>query len=168
MKRIQILSLFVIATSMFLCTSCKPDGKPPKGDIDISVIEKKLISTDSAKAWARRYTDTRYKILTENLGFQDNRTSWYSVEELETYIAYAKREAKKKGFKINGFRLRLAVNPESYYREEGPLTTIYISPTRPYSQQGSFFAFQPGPGGDDDTGIHALEHGGVGNPPNAQ
>ena len=160
MKYSKIIALTVIAISIMSCKSEKPEAT-----CDLSVIEDKLITPDIAKEWAEIYTRTRYDSLTRALGFEDNRTTWYSIEELENYILYAKQEAKKKGITINGFRLHLAVNPDNFYQERGPLTTIYIAPTKPYRQEGAFFTFQPG-GGGEDTDIHALEHGSNGNPPN--
>ncbi len=153
---------FVILGVVLLFSACKPAEKAE--EVDLSVIEEKLVPPEKAKTLADLYT-ARYDILKDSLHFDDNRSSWYSLAELENYILYSKREAKRQGYEITGFRIYPGVNPEIGDAEGNPYTTFFLVPTRAGKQKGSFFAFQIG--GNEDTNLPGLDYGGSGDPPQA-
>jgi len=105
--------------------------------------------------------------------FNLSSSSYYTLEELESYIAYAKREAAKQQINLEGFRIYFGLFPEAQkYGDKSGNLTVFISPTgRPQEQKGAFFtmnmmvdepAISP-----DITSIGSLEYGGNGNPPAA-
>ncbi|WP_340062994.1 hypothetical protein [Ascidiimonas aurantiaca] len=106
--------------------------------------------------------------------FNLSSSSYYTLEELESYIAYAKREAAKQQINLEGFRIYFGLFPESkekYGKKSGNLT-VFISPTgRPNEQKGAFFMtgmiLDDSEISPDITSIGPLEYGGNGNPPAA-
>ncbi|WP_336069206.1 hypothetical protein [Mesoflavibacter sp. CH_XMU1404-2] len=55
-------------------------------------------------------------------GGEDNRSSWYSIDDMEYYINYA-----KDSLEANGIRLYLGVDTSF---DDGGLTTIFMVPTK--------------------------------------
>ncbi len=100
--------------------------------------------------------------------FELSVSSYYTLEELESYIAYAKREAAKQNIDLDGFRIYMGLFPnEPKFGEKQNFLTVFISPTgRPATQKGAFFSTTQ-EGSSDITGIGALEYGGNGNPPSS-
>ncbi len=107
--------------------------KPPKG----------VISIKEAKLLDRTYTETRHSLISENLGIKDNRSSWWSIEDLEAYIAYARAEAKSKGKNVSGLRIYFGAYPKSYNDQDvAGYSTLFIVPTgNSTTQEGSLNLF---------------------------
>lgn len=93
-------------------------------------------------------------------------SNWYSLDELENFIAFSKHEALKNGYKMDGVRVYIGVLPddEKYKDKKGYLTT-FISPTgNKNTQEGGFMVFKPSM---DLPGGSSAEYGSAGDPPNA-
>ena len=88
---------------------------------------------------------------------EDNRSSWWSLEDLTAYIKYAKKQAKKKGFELNGFRIYAG----AYGDEKNCYCTSFIAPTaeETLGKDGSFINI--------DLAIKPLNRGQGGHPPSA-
>jgi len=130
---------WVVIATFLLCStvSCVEQDtkvvKPPKGVIPIK----------EAKMLDRTYGETRHAIISEKLGIKDNRSSWWSIEDLEDYIAYARSQAKEKGYQVDGLRVYFGAYPKSYGNQEvAGFSTLFIVPTgNVETQQGSLNLF---------------------------
>ena len=134
-----------------------PTIKPPVG----------VISPEEIKTLDQAYNE-RYQIINDSLfkGSKtgDNRSSWYKLEDIENYLAYAKQQANDNGFTLDGLRLYLGAHPDT--EKEKGLTTLFFVPTGyENTSEGSFFSLQKG--GNDLTASDGLNKGGQGDPPSA-
>ena len=131
----NVFNLFTGCLSMFLCLyACqKPPGPIEKPEKTISVKEARVLQNN--------YISTRGAILKDTFGYEDSREFWYSLEELEEYLAYVKQEAKAQGYEDLGIRIYLAAYEPTKDKEFG-LSTIFLTPTgKKIVQKGNFFSF---------------------------
>ncbi len=91
---------------------------------------KKCISTEKAVSLQDYWCDTRGKMIAEGCGYEDCREFWYSIDEIEEYIKYFKKKAKKLGLKPKnlGLRVYLGTYPATEEKHDG-LSTIFFAPT---------------------------------------
>ena len=76
------------------------------------------------------YIEKRSVIIDSIYSMKDANAIWYSLEELENYIAYAKKASKEKGVEIDGIRIYMGVYPdEEKYLEKAGMTTLFIVPS---------------------------------------
>ncbi|MBF8149951.1 hypothetical protein ITJ86_08575 [Winogradskyella sp. F6397] len=134
-----------------------PNIKPPKG----------LISPEQIKTLDQAYNE-RYNIINDSLfkGSKtgDNRSSWYSLEDIENYIAHAKKQANDNGNTLDGLRLYLGANPDT--NKEKGLTTLFFVPTGyKNTSEGGLFSLQDG--GNDLGDSDGLDMAKSGMPPGA-
>ena len=156
-KSVWVLVASVLFFSLIGCA--EPDTKvvkPPKGVIPIK----------EAKMLDRTYGETRHALISEQLGVKDNRYSWWSIQDLEDYIADARSQAKEKGQEVTGLRVYFVAYPRSYGNQEvAGYSTLFIGPTgTSTTQQGSlnlFSSFQE----DADLEIAPLNMGHSRTPP---
>ena len=98
---------------------------------------KKCISVKEAKMLEKNYVDTIEKALEKSQGCQECREFWWSLEELEDYIKYVKKKAKKKGYKNLGLRFYLGkYGKDVHVHEDGEEhedMTLFIAPTGVHS-----------------------------------
>ncbi len=127
---------------------------------------KGVISIKKANALNNEWTKTRKqamdKCIQDETGGkikEDNRSSWWSLDDLTAYIKYAKKQAKKKGFELNGFR----VYAGAYNKNNNCYCTSFIVPTAEESlgKDGN------GITESIDLAIKPLNRGQGGHPPNA-
>ena len=134
-----------------------PTIKPPVG----------VISPDKIKTLDQAYNE-RYKIINDSLFKEsetgDNRSSWYKLDDIENYLAYAKQQANDNGYTLDGLRLYLGAHPDTA-KEKG-LTTLFFVPTgHKNTSEGSFVSMQKGSVDlPDSDGLNA---GKTGMPPGA-
>jgi hypothetical protein len=165
MKKINLIT--AIITSFFLLTSCVDK----KQNVE-RAKPKQLIPKELAKELNSNYIKERSELITKALGIEDANAAWYSIEELENYLSYAKAEGERQGIKVNGIRFYLGVYPKdtTKYKEKAGLTTIFLTPTmsrdknRPNIQKfvGAALAAEPNV---DVTSVDSENYGGMGNPP---
>jgi len=60
---------------------------------------------------------------------KDTRNVWWSIEDIEDYIAYARYEADSLGYSVTGLRVYLGVYGHKEKRKKRDLTTMFIVPT---------------------------------------
>lgn len=161
---IQILkNAFILTFVIFLITGCTNQKsqslKPPKG----------VISIEEAKILDKTYTVTRQIVLDSALGIEDSRSSWWSLEDLEAYIDYAKTQAKEKGMEVNGLRIYHGAYPKDYgTREEAGYSTLFIVPTGTHStKEGSILVNFSSQQSESDLEIAPLNMGHSRTPPAA-
>lgn len=127
---------------------------------------KGLISPSEIKALDQAY-NSRHTIISDSLiKTPDNRSSWYSIEEIESYIAYAKQQADSLGYTLDGLRLYAGAYPDT---KEGPgLMTMFFVPTGSRNvSEGSMIPTIQGGGSNDIQGADGLNRGSGGEPPSA-
>ncbi len=84
---------YLLLSSMFtflIFQSCT--DVPPKHD-----APRQLISNEEAKQLNENYNSTRHRLISSTIEKEDANAIWYSLEELENYIYYIKKEGKNKG-----------------------------------------------------------------------
>ena len=128
---------------------------------------KGLVKPGEAKALDRAY-NLKHRIINDSLfkGHKrsDNRSSWWSIEDIQSYINYAENQAGELGYRMDGLRVYLGSHPNAH--GETGLTTMFIVPTgTKNTSKGSLFPFQGGSG--DIEGGDGLNMGGQGDPPGA-
>ena len=162
MKKLKLFA--VIVGSLFTLTSCEKNPEPPK----------QLISQDLAKDFNQRYIRERSGIIEQSINRLDANAAWYSIEELESYLYYAKCEAKKSNKEINGIRFYFGVYPNDTvtYHHKAGLTTIFLSPTMKRTNvlkstnKAQYFQSRPAPEENVDiTEVQPLNYGSMGHPP---
>ena len=127
---------------------CSSGVTPPP---PTTTIPAGLISPSEARNLSDNWTTYR-KAANDSVAYggKDNRSSWYSIEDIEYYVNYA-----KDSLEANGIRLYLGGNTTSY--DDGGLTTIFMVPTK----SGARPASPP----KDIWTADALDMGGAGVPP---
>ena len=123
-----------------------------------------LVTPDEMRAMSKGY-DTRYDFVTQGLKREDNRSSWYSLENIKAYLAYADSASTSQGYKFDGIRLYLGVHETEQGKPEN--TTLFISPTgQRMVGEGSFFNFNGFFAGSGDIpSVDGLNDGDDGDPP---
>jgi len=124
-----------------------------------------LISFEKGKELNKNYNDKRGTLVTEKSGLEDANAFWFSIEELERYIAYVKENAVEKGYSVDGIRIYLGVYPETEEKNAG-YTTVFLTPTGTINdEQGTRGSVSLQGNALDITTIEPLNFGSMGNPP---
>jgi hypothetical protein len=165
MKRISLMSTIIVLT--IFCVSCN--------DKTITREQpQQLITSELAKDLNQRYIEERHKLISTTIGKEDATAIWYSINELENYIAYLKAQGLQKGYDVKGIRFYLGVYPQNAtYAEKAGLTTIFLAPTgNKIVQKGGFTSFtqkQTARQNEVDiVDIAPLNFGTMGNPPKVE
>ena len=88
---------------------------------------------------------------------QDDRSTYWSLEDVENYLAYAQNAADSLGYKMTGLRVYLGVYGKNAAQTKKDLTTMFIVPTgNKKMSQASFIPIQSGKG---DLPIDPLNDG---------
>lgn len=121
---------------------------------------KGLISPEQAKALNDAYT-ARCELVSRDITKRpDNRSTWYSLEEIENFLTYAKAQAKELGYELNGIRIYCGAYPED--NGEAGYSTSFIVPTSSNKNE------EEGDGDSHDIqGANGLNFGQSGYPPSA-
>lgn len=116
-------SLLLAILIPFIFISCTEQGVPP-------VPKDKLISTKTAKEYIKLYDSVKYEAISKATGKPDALEFYYTIAELEGYLAYVKKEAKEQGVTANGIAISLGAYPKGSPKGEkyDNLTTIILRP----------------------------------------
>ncbi|MCF6278993.1 MAG: hypothetical protein L3J14_01455 [Flavobacteriaceae bacterium] len=125
LSRLNNFLLLVIFVSFISCGNIAQDPPVPKD---------KLISTKTAEKYIAQYNSIKYKAISEVTGKPDALEFYYTIAELEGYLAYVKKEANKQGIIPKGLAISLAAYPKDVHvkQQQNGLTTIIL---RPYGQR---------------------------------
>lgn len=96
---------------------------------------KKCISVKEARQLEKNYVETIEKTLKKELGCEECREFWWSLEEIEEYIDYVKSEAKEKGYNNLGLRFYLGHYGKNKSKDNEH-TTMFIAPTGVQAKEG--------------------------------
>ncbi len=111
----------------------------------------KCISVEEARELHDNWCEHRGKHLKACLGHDDTKDFWWSVEELQEYLKYVKRESKKQGILNPGIRVYLGAYPKSKCNDDRGYSTIFFKPTG--APVGSLGKGGGAPGQPDNDGI---------------
>ncbi len=120
---------------------------------------KGVITPEEAKELDQNYNQ-RHALISKDLGIEDNRSSWYSLKDIQDYLIYAEDQANTLGYKMDGIRIY-----EGAHGEKG-LTTMFLVPTGVPADNMMKNNFLP-PTSNDILGGNGLNDGGDGHPPSA-
>jgi len=88
---------------------------------------KGLISPKEAKQLNDAFTE-RCELISKNITKRpDNRSSWFSLEDIKAYLEYAENQAKELGHEMNGIRIYNGAYPTT--KEGVGYSTSFIVPT---------------------------------------
>ena len=59
----------------------------------------------------------------------DNRSTWWSLDDVENYITYAKNQSDSLGYSMTGIRVYLGVYSKNAGQSKKDLTTMFVVPT---------------------------------------
>ncbi|TXE10831.1 hypothetical protein ES711_02705 [Gelidibacter salicanalis] len=140
-----------------------------KPDTDLTInAPKGLISPEQAKILDAAY-NTRYKLISDSIVNRkggDNRSSWYGLDQVRTYLNYAENQAKEQGHTMDGIRIYLGAHPD--LNGEAGYTTMFFVPTGiSHKSKAAMFNFSIADGSGDLPDGEGLDMGGNGNPPSA-
>lgn len=126
-------TVFSVMTAMVL-SGCNPkNNEVPVSDS----FQKKLIDKDLMLQLDSNYSANNYRHINANRprNTPDSREYWYTLEDLEGYIAYIKKEAESKNYNVVGIKIKMG-----QYPIKGPFDsrlnskfygyqTVYLVPT---------------------------------------
>ncbi|MBV7270502.1 hypothetical protein [Winogradskyella luteola] len=166
MKNFGLLILGIILGALAMYFYCCNDGitEPPE-----ILKPAGLISSKEARTLDRAY-DIRHKIISDSLfrntKEKDNRSSWWSIEDIQNYINYAENQAGELGYTMDGLRLYLGAYPNS--KDKTGLTTMFFVPTgTKNTSEGNMVPSLQGGNSNDILQADGLNKGGHGDPPSA-
>ncbi|MBC3759681.1 hypothetical protein H7U19_14805 [Hyunsoonleella sp. SJ7] len=170
MKKLGLLIVGFIIGAVLTYYFCPREAAPntemedkmeivkPKGVI--SVAEAKLLNDN----WTKLRKSVLDSITERSVGKEDNRSTWWSIDDVEKYIGYAKSEASKSGNTLTGLRVYLGVYGSNAGESKKDLTTMFVVPTGEKStSEASFINFSLQ--NNNDLPIPPLNEGGGSPPP---
>ena len=121
---------------------------------------KGIISPKEAKQLNDAF-NTRCELISKDIVKRpDNRSSWWSLEDIRGYLDYAEKQAKELGHEMNGIRVYCGAHPE--VKGKVGYSTSFIVPT------AEIIDGKDGGGKNGDIpDAEALNRGQDGWPPNA-
>ena len=131
-------------------------AKPPKGVI--TPAEAVVLDTAFNK---------KHQLISDSLVKQpDNRSAWWSLQDLRDYLDYAEEQVANDKYTMDGVRVYLGSYPRTE-KGEG-YTTLFMVPTgNKTTSDGSMAPIQDGEDSGDIPGGPPLNGGSNGYPPNA-
>ena len=135
----------------------------PKTEINMTT-PKGIIKPAEAKTLDTAF-NSRHKLISDSIvGRPDNRSAWWSIEDMEAFIKLAKAQSTELGYDMNGIRVYLGAHADE--GKEVGYTTMFMVPTgNPSVSQGKALSAPPGNG--DVPGGNGLNEASGGNPPSA-
>ncbi len=122
---------------------------------------KKCITVEEARELEKVWCNTRTPEIDKCLGFEDTREFHWSVEELQEYLKYVKKESKKQGIDNPGIRVYLGAYPKGKCKMDRGYATIFLAPTgAPAGEMG-----KGGSGAPNNYGIAPFNSSESGEPP---
>jgi len=94
----------------------------------------------------------------------DNRSSWWSLDDVTNYIDYAKNQSDSLGYNMSGLRVYLGAYPTS--KNQVGYTTMFMVPTGDVKMVDGSKGFAAS-ANTDIEGANPLNMGTAGNPPNS-
>lgn len=114
---------------------------------DIKITKPKgVITPEQAKVlndnWSR-YRKAAVDSAAQKQGREiDNRSVWWSIEDIENYIAFSKKQTDSLKYNLTGMRVYLGVYGKNAGQAKKNLTTMFLVPTvKKLNSKGSMIPF---------------------------
>ncbi len=156
----KITLLLLLSLGLATCVNNHPNSVN-------AIRPEHAITKEQAISLINNYT-ARYDTISRLIGKEDNRSTWYSLDELKNYIAYVETEGKKQGIAVDGIRFYIgAYGVDDKNPEKQNLTTIFLAPTG--NKMGSMTerSMSPNTNSQDIVTIDAYNFGQNGWPPHS-
>src|SRR5690606_5030340 len=138
-------------------------------DIEEGIIAPSGIITPKEARTLDQAFNSRHQLISDSIVKRpDNRSSWYSLEDMRNYLDYAESETKGMGYTMDGIRVYLGAYPD--IKGQVGYTTMFFIPTGyQATSQGNmtFLNFSAQGGKGDIPGAPGFNDGDMGNPPSA-
>ena len=136
--------------------------------MDMVDSPKGLITPAEAKVLDQAFNSRHQLISTSIVGRPDNRSSWYSLNDVRTYLNIAEKQATSLGYTMNGVRIYLGAH-QNVGTEVGYTTMFFIPTGYKTTAEGSMnlLNFMPVSGNGDIPGGDGLNGGTDGMPPSS-
>ena len=132
MKKIGFIILGFVIGAVLTYYFCPRQVEIETAEIKI-IKPNGVISNVQAKALNKNWTDFRKAAVDSAAKKQgrnkDNRWSWWSIDDIENYIAFSKNQADSLGNDITGLRVYLGVYGKNAGQSKKDLTTMFLVPT---------------------------------------
>ncbi len=167
MKKLGLLILGIILGALAMYFYCNNDKMEMTSESPTTIAPKGIITSKQATTLDQAY-NVKHRIINDSLFKKstdggDNRSSWWSIEDIQNYINHAENQAGELGYTLDGLRVYLGAYPDA--KGETGLTTMFFIPTGSKNiSQGSMISIPQG-GGGDIPGGSGLNKGHVGDPP---
>ncbi|NRD19926.1 hypothetical protein HNV08_07695 [Winogradskyella eckloniae] len=167
MKNFGLFLLGIIIGVLAMYFYCQSSETPAAVELQ-AIAPNGIISSKQASALDAGY-NVKHKIINDSLfknskNGGDNRSSWWSVEEIQNYINHAEQQTGEMGYTMDGLRVYLGSYPDA--NGKTGLTTMFIVPTGIKNvSTGSIISFQGG--SHDISGADGLNVSQHGKPPGA-
>lgn len=170
-----VLSTVVLAG----CNQASKQENSAEGKLEVTQTEvtssyqKKMIDKDLMLKLDSTYSANNYRYINEKRSKNnpDSREFWYTLEDLEGYIAYAKKQAESKNQKVTGIKIKMGQYPEKGdfdSRLDSKLygyQTVYLIPTVISADNGESSTKQNSPmKGEEIEGVPGMDFSSA-NPP---
>ena len=166
MKKLVLLILGFILGALAMYFYFHNDKN--QNDMDETPIPKGIISPSEITKLTEAY-DPRYQAINDSVfkGVEggDNRSSWYSLEDIQNFITLAEKQAGELGYTMDGIRIYPGAH-EAVDGKPGYSTFLLVPTGSLNSSEGNMLSLQKG-GGDDISGGNGLDKGESGDPPGA-
>lgn len=157
-----IVGLFIGALIMyFVCNKNTEEGA-------IEIIKPNgVISPREAEILDENFNARHQLISAEIVMRPDNRSSWWSLQDIQDYIVYAQNQSKELGYTMDGIRVYLGAYPDTKAGDSTTVgyTTMFIVPTSSDITARGGTATKPK--NADIPGVNPINQGTGGYPPSA-
>lgn len=131
-KLIYIILGFIIGAVLTYYYCPRPSDNMQAMETKI-IKPKGVISVKDAIALNDNWTNEREKAndsAAKKFGRKkDNRSTWWSIDDIENYLAYAKHKSDSLGYTMTGIQIYLGVYGKNAGQRKKNLTTMFIAPT---------------------------------------
>ena len=157
------VAYFIIGLGIgFLACKFLFQTEETKGDVHEEVIVKpRGVITPAEAVKLDNNFNPKHEAINKAFAIEDNRSSWYSLEDIQNYLAYAENQAGQLKYSMDGVRVYLGS-----HADDG-LTTMFLVPTGTPLKSATTNNFLPPTSGDIPDG-DVLNGGGNGVPPSHQ
>ena len=117
-----------IGITVFSCA--KDESVEPGTTVKKEIIRPSgVISPERAAVLNDEWTKTRVSAINKARTEPDNRSDWWSLEDMRNYLDYAENQANELGYEMDGVRVYYAAYPENDESEHAGQATMFIVPT---------------------------------------
>ncbi|WP_242204401.1 hypothetical protein [Aestuariivivens insulae] len=122
-----------------------------------------VISINEAKELNNNWTKYRQAAVDSAAKQQgrnhDDRSTWWALDDIENYLAYAKSQSDSLGYNMSGIRVYLGVYGSNAGQSKKNLTTMFIVPTGKKSTSEASSLNIGLQGGNEDVPVSPLNDG---------